>query len=71
MSSIVYLVLCQIITYLCDNAHGVLAYDSDNVFFMFPFSFFWFYVKAPEKPVMVGLAKNMVCSSKNVYLNLN
>jgi hypothetical protein len=27
------------------------------VFFMFPFSFFWFYVKAPEKPVMAALRK--------------
>ena len=30
----VYLVLCQIITYLCDNAHGVLAYDREVSFTM-------------------------------------
>ena len=67
----VYLVLCQIITYLCDNAHGVLAYDSDNCLLHVSILLFLVLCQSPGKTGNGGLAKNMVCSSKNVYLNLN
>lgn len=65
----VYLILCQIITYLCDNA-GVLTYDSDNCLLHVSILLFWFYVKSPEKPVMAALRKTWYVA-KNVYLNLN
>ena len=60
----VYLVLCQIITYLCDNAHGVLAYDSDNCLLHVSILLFLVLCQSPGKTGNGGLAKNMVCSSK-------